>query len=108
LSHYFARADRFTKPQLASALRVDIRTLQRITKASEKPLPPFQAEGLVYFEMAMTKAVEVFGSFDIAQGWFLKPSTALGNQKPIEVMSSSFGAQSVIDVLEQIEHGVHI
>jgi putative toxin-antitoxin system antitoxin component (TIGR02293 family) len=105
---YFARANQFSKPQLASALRVDIRTLQRITKSAEKPLAPFQAEGLVYFEMAMAKAVEVFHSFDVAQSWFLKPSMALGNQKPIEVMSSSFGAQSVIDVLGQIEHGVHV
>lgn len=105
---YFNQSNLLSKPQLAGALRVDIRTLQRISKSTKKPLLPFQAEGLVFFEIAMAKAVALFRSLEAAQNWFLRPASALGYKKPIEFMGSSFGAQSVIDLLGQIEHGVHV
>jgi|GEM_PF-3281928 len=52
-------------------------------------------------------AIKVFENEESAWKWFHRSQMALGNRRPIDMMSTAAEAQVVEDVLGRIEHGVY-
>ena len=51
-------------------------------------------------------APKIFVNEEAVKQWFQTPNYALGNQKPLDLLDTSFGVKMVTDVLGRIEHGV--
>jgi putative toxin-antitoxin system antitoxin component (TIGR02293 family) len=69
-------------------------------------LVPAQAELVLLHDQTMARGVEVFGSQDKFERWLGLPIPALGNRRPMELMSTFTGIRLVGDELETIAHGV--
>jgi hypothetical protein len=53
-------------------------------------------------------AEETFGSKEKAERWLLRPTGALGGQKPGELLGSAEGARQVEILLNRIAHGIAV
>ena len=82
-------------PSLPDALRLPISQVKSLSqKACE-----------LEERRIMKKAIDIFGSRQIATEWMNTPLVALNNQTPREVMKTSEGAKWVSNVLEFIKSG---
>ena len=57
-------------------------------------------------EKLYERGLEVFGDKDIFKDWMITDIIALGNKKPIDLIDTPEGIQSVLTVLGRIEHGI--
>ena len=52
------------------------------------------------------RAEEVFEDLDVALDWLKSPNAALCGATPMSLLDTDIGAESVLDTLGRIEHGV--
>jgi putative toxin-antitoxin system antitoxin component (TIGR02293 family) len=50
--------------------------------------------------------VDIFGSMDKFKLWLETPNFSLGNIKPLELLSDSYGMEMVINELTRINYGI--
>ncbi len=92
------------RPVLLNILGVSERTVQRKHAASQR-LSPAASDRLSRIDRLYSLAVEVFGEDRKASLWLKRPSLALENQTPLELLDTDAGAQQVERELRQIQHG---
>jgi putative toxin-antitoxin system antitoxin component (TIGR02293 family) len=85
-------------------LPVTERTLQRY--APQQLLSRVVSEHILQLAEVAARGVEVFGDMATFLAWLRQPSTALANYTPLNLLSSRFGAELVLDGLGRLEHGV--
>jgi putative toxin-antitoxin system antitoxin component (TIGR02293 family) len=95
---------RVTQAELAAALGIPERTLAR--RKREGSLNSEESAKLVRLARVVERAEEVFGDLDTALDWLKSPNTALSGAIPLSLMDTDIGAESVLDTLGRIEHGV--
>lgn len=88
----------------ARLLPVTPRTLQRYSP--KKLLSPAVSEQVLQVAEVVALGTEVFGDRDNFLAWLSMPSAPLGDRKPIDLLSSRFGAELVTDELGRIAHGI--
>lgn len=98
------RLPRITQSDLARALGIPERTLVR--RKREGTLSPGESAKLVRFARVVERAETVFEDADAALGWLQSPCAALGGVTPLSLLDTEIGADSVLDTLGRIEHGV--
>ena len=74
--------------------------------ASNTRLKKDLSEHILIVADVLLKALEIFDSPEQLREWFFTPQMALGSEKPISLLDTSFGATLVTDILGRIEHGV--
>ena len=57
-------------------------------------------------EFVIERAEEVFENFDLAIDWLKSGNTAMAGFTPMSLLDTDIGAESVMDTLGRIEHGV--
>ena len=95
---------RVTQSELAAALGIPERTLARRKK--EGTLNSEESAKLVRLARVVERAEEVFGDLETALHWLKSPNAALSGAEPLTLMDTDIGAESVLDTLGRIEHGV--
>lgn len=90
--------------ELGAVLGIPERTLARRKK--EGTLSPDESAKLVRLARVARRAAEVFENRDAALGWLRRPNRALGGEVPLRLLDTEIGAESVMDLLGRIEHGV--
>jgi putative toxin-antitoxin system antitoxin component (TIGR02293 family) len=98
------RTLRVTQTELAAAVGIPERTLARRKK--EGTLNSEESAKLVRLARVAERAKEVFGDLDTALDWLKSPNAALSGAVPLTLMDTDIGAESVLDTLGRIEHGV--
>lgn len=93
-----------TMKTLAGILQISERTLQR--KAESDLLSEAISEHVIQIAQVFARGDEVFDSLEDFQIWLNTASVALGNKKPVELLSSRYGIGMILDELGRIEHGV--
>jgi putative toxin-antitoxin system antitoxin component (TIGR02293 family) len=93
-----------TQSELAAALGIPERTLARRKK--EGMLNSEESAKLVRLARVVERAEAVFGDLDTALNWLKSPNAALSGAVPRTLMDTDIGAESVLDTLGRIEHGV--
>ena len=86
---------------------VSERTFMRRQKRPSIPLRAEQSSRVWQFAEVLAKAKDVLGGSDRAVEWMLAPAMALEKHRPIDLLTSSVGAQLVDDVLERMRYGVY-
>lgn len=99
-----AKTLRVTQAELAAALDIPERTLARRKKAGT--LNSEESAKLVRLARVVGKAGETFEDLDTALDWLKSPNAALGGATPMSLLDTDIGAESVLDTLGRIEHGV--
>lgn len=98
------RITRITQSDLAHALAIPERTLAR--RKREGALSPEESAKLVRFARVVERAEVVFEDADGALDWLQSPNASLGGVTPLSLLDTDIGADSVMDTLGRIEHGV--
>ena len=81
------------------------RTISRLK--NNQLIPEHAAEVTLSVIRVLRKAEEVFGSQEKAVLWLKRPNTVLNDSIPLNLLSSRFGAEEVMDLLTRIEYGVY-
>lgn len=97
---------RISQSQLAQALAIPERTLAR--RKREGVLSPVESAKLLRFARVVERAVVVFDGTEAALNWLKADNAALGGATPISLLDTDIGADSVLDSLGRIEHGVFV
>jgi putative toxin-antitoxin system antitoxin component (TIGR02293 family) len=98
------RSTHLTQSQLAQALAIPERTLVR--RKREGALSPDESAKVVRLARVVERAEGVFESTEVALNWLQAANAALGGVSPLSLLDTEIGAESVLDTLGRIEHGV--
>ena len=89
---------------IARILHIAERTLQR--KKENDLLGEDVSEHVIQLAEVFSRGTDVIGDADRFRNWLNTRNTALGDRSPIEMLSSRYGAQMVLDELGRMEHGI--
>jgi len=89
---------------LVGILPVSERQFNRYDKRTR--LKKDLSEHIIIVADVLLKSLEIFDSPEQLREWFFTPQPALGSEKPISLLDTSFGATLVTDLLGRLEHGV--
>jgi putative toxin-antitoxin system antitoxin component (TIGR02293 family) len=103
-SESLAKTLRMTQSELAASLGIPERTLARRKK--EGMFNSEESAKLVRLARVVERAGEVFEDLDVALDWLKSPNAALSGFTPLSMLDTDIGAETVLDTLGRIEHGV--
>jgi putative toxin-antitoxin system antitoxin component (TIGR02293 family) len=92
-----------------TASELDQIVLPRKTLAHRRKLgslTPEQSDRLMRVTRLVAAAEETFGSQSKAASWLRRPTTALANQRPLDLMDTDEGGREVDALLGRISHGI--
>jgi len=95
----------FSENDWANFLNLSTKSLQRYKLAS-KHFKPLQSEKIIEMAEVTKVGLDVFGEMDKLKLWLNTPNFSLGNLKPIELLSDSYGKEMVISELTRINYGI--
>lgn len=98
------KAIKVSRAEMARALGIPERTLAR--RKREGVLSSEESAKLLRLARAVGRANEVFEAPEAALDWLKSPNAALVGKTPISLLDTEIGAESVLDTLGRIEHGV--
>jgi len=93
-----------SQSELARALGIPERTLAR--RKREGVLNSEESAKLLRLARVVGRANEVFENPEAALHWLKSPNSALSGATPLSLLDTDIGAESVLDTLGRIEHGV--
>jgi putative toxin-antitoxin system antitoxin component (TIGR02293 family) len=93
--------------QLLPVFGISLRTFRRMEAEPSKRLDPNQSARVWRFAELFAKAEDVLGTHERAVEWMLEPAMALENRRPLDLLTTSVGAQLVDDVIERMRYGVY-
>ena len=93
-----------SQSELAQALGIPQRT--RARRKRECVLNGEESSKLLRLARVMSRASEVFDDPPAAIDWLKSPNAALRGNAPLHLLDTDIGAESVLDNLGRIEHGV--
>ena len=99
-----------SRREALSAEEVDRLIIARRTlahrKAKEQRLNRIESERAIRVASLIALAEETFGNPAKAQNWLRRPTAALGDRRPIDLLASEPGARVVEQLLYRIAHGI--
>ena len=98
------KAMQLSQSELARALGIPERTLAR--RKREGVLNSEESAKLLRLARVVGRANEVFEDPEAALHWLKSPNAALSGATPLSLLDTDIGAESVLDTLGRIEHGV--
>lgn len=95
----------FSEADWASLLNLSTKSLQRY-KQSARHFRPLQSEKIIEIAEVSSMGLDVFGNMEKFKRWLDTPSYALGNLKPFDLLTDSYGKEMVLAELTRINHGI--
>ena len=83
------------------------RTAHRNKTHPDKPLDARATDEIYRLESVREMAKEVLGSAEAAHQWLMTEAMGLEFRKPIDLMSTSPGAEAVKTLLQRMRYGVY-
>ena len=99
-----ARTMRLTQAELATALGIPDRTLAR--RKRQGALSSEESAKIVRLARVVARAAEVFEGLDPSLDWLKSPNATWSGATPLSLLDTDIGAETVLDTLGRIEHGV--
>lgn len=107
LSHVVSQAPVLRQDEVASAVGMSVRTVQRLGAEPRGRLSKEQSGRTWKFAELLAKATDVFGSRAEAERWLKTPAIALEQRSPLELLGSPAGVELVEQLLGRLEYGVY-
>jgi putative toxin-antitoxin system antitoxin component (TIGR02293 family) len=89
---------------LAQLIGLPVRTLHR--RKREGRFKPDESDNLVRIARVLSRVLEFFEDKEEALYWLKTPASALDNTTPLSLLDTEIGAQEVLRLTGQLEHGV--
>ena len=89
---------------LAQLIGLPVRTLHH--RKHEGRFKPNESDNLVRIARVLSRVLEFFENKEEALYWLKTPASALDNTTPLSLLDTEVGAQEVLRLLGQLEHGV--
>ena len=99
-----AQAVQLTQAELSQTLAIPERTL--IRRKKEGTLSTDESAKLLRVARVMQRAVDVFDDRDGALDWLKTSNRSMRGVTPLSLLDTDLGAETVLDTLGRIEHGV--
>ena len=99
------RAIDLSAAESARVFGLSATTRKRYRSTPKRRLDPVASDRVVRVASAVADAVSVFGDEAKAIAWFKARSPALGDERPVDLVSSDPGARLVRDELLRIRYG---
>ena len=93
-----------TEGQLLQAIGLSSKTLGR---RLDEHLGPRHSDAAMALIEITDMAQRILGKRALAEAWLNHPAIALDGQKPLDMLSSAPGIESVKDLLTRLEYGVY-
>jgi putative toxin-antitoxin system antitoxin component (TIGR02293 family) len=94
-----------SRQELASALGVSIRTLDRHKQKGSR-LGASESDRAVRLAHVLNHAFDVFGNRESVADWLHGKIRALGHRRPVEFLDTHAGITEVDHILGRIDHGI--
>jgi putative toxin-antitoxin system antitoxin component (TIGR02293 family) len=91
----------------AKAVGMSLRTYQRHSSATTKPLNPEQSARTWKLAEVLARATAVLGSKEAAEQWLEEPATGLDQRRPIDLLATPAGVELVENFLIRLDQGVY-
>lgn len=92
---------------LEKAVGISLRTYQRRREALDKKLSLEQSGRTWKFAEILGRAIDLFGAQEEAEAWLERPALALAQRKPIDLLATPAGVETIEEHLTRLEHGVY-
>ena len=92
---------------LEKAVGISPRTYQRRKDEPDKLLSPEQSGRAWKFAEIVSRAIAVFGSKEEAERWLERPAVGLDQRRPLDLLSTPAGVETVEEHLTRLEYGVY-
>jgi putative toxin-antitoxin system antitoxin component (TIGR02293 family) len=89
------------------AVGISLRTYQRRLDELDRRLSPEQSGRTWKFAEILGRATALFGSQAEAEDWLERPAMALDQRRPIDLLSTPAGVESLEEHLTRLEYGVY-
>ena len=89
---------------LAKLIGVPVRTLNR--RKNEGRFKPEESDNLVRIARVLARVKDFFTDADTAIKWLKTPELAFDNETPLSLLDTELGAQEILQLLGQLEHGI--
>jgi putative toxin-antitoxin system antitoxin component (TIGR02293 family) len=89
---------------LAQLIALPVRTLQR--RRREGRFKSDESDNLIRIARVLSRVFDFFEDKAEALYWLKTPASALDNATPLSLLDTEVGAQEVLQLLGQLEHGV--
>lgn len=89
---------------LAQLIGVPVRTLNR--RKHEGHFKPDESDSLVRIARVVSRVLDFFEDTAEALHWLKTPAMAFDDSTPVSLLDTEVGAQEVLRLLGQLEHGV--
>ena len=99
--------DAVPQKYVLEAIGVSERTAHRIKGSPDKRLDRQVSDGIYRLESIRSMAADVLGSVEAANDWLSSEAMGLEFRKPIELLSTSPGAEAVKLLLQRMKYGVY-
>ena len=99
-----AKTLRVSQSELGTILGIPERTLAR--RKREGTFNSEESAKLIRLARVIGRAEEVFEDSEAALDWLKSANASLAGATPLSLMDTDIGAESVMDTLGRIEHGV--
>lgn len=104
---YLANELSMSKKDISNILPVSERTLHRYHRYSKNQLlSPDVTDQVIQIAKLYASGIEVFGDKTLFIKWMKLSNIALGGDKPIDLLDTSFGIEMVNDEIGRLEHGI--
>ncbi len=90
---------------MSTLLNITERTIQR--KQDDELLDVSTSEQVIQIAEVYSRGNEVFASVANFQEWMNTENISFGRKRPIELLSSRYGAHMILDEIGRIEYGVY-
>lgn len=98
----------FTESDWAKFLNISVKSMHRYKMEPGFTFKPIHSEKIIEMSEVTKIGLDVFGSMEELKLWLNTPNYALGNLKPIELITDSYGKELVIGELTRIDHGIFV
>ncbi|MDR0421493.1 MAG: DUF2384 domain-containing protein [Proteiniphilum sp.] len=98
----------FTESEWAELLNISTKSLQRYKGSDNYRFKPLQSERIIAMTEVMTAGLDLFGNADRLKEWLNTPNFALGNLKPMDLLTDSYGKELVMEELTRLNYGIFV
>lgn len=107
LKYVVMRVTMLRQDEVANAVGISVRTIQRLAEAPSALLTKEQSGRTWKFAEVLSKATDVMGSREDAERWLKTPALALEQRRPIDLLTTVAGTELVEQLLGRLEYGVY-
>ena len=98
----------FSESDWAKLLNISTKSLQRYKQSEKHAFKSLQSEKIIAMAEVTKIGLDVFDNLEQFKLWLNTPNFALGKNKPIELLTDSYGKELVVSELIRVQHGIMV